>query len=213
MTAIDDGYGDVRHDLDAEVTLPAYERWLHKVAYVFQPPGRDEAYHDDLVQEGRVAMWRAMAAYDPSKGALPSWLTTAAKLRMADVVRRAGTWLGRPPRYGPQPVAEKASPAMSLDELLAEGGDSDSIMWMLSAADVAESLELAYHHGEIMLALNSLRPDQRRYVVLRFWGGLSDPEMVRRGHFETNPGYLWRDQRTGARGVLRARLANLASAA
>lgn len=198
--------------LSSSELLPAYERWLHATAYRISPPGRNEAYHDDLVQEGRVAMWRAMAAYDPAQGALPSWLTTAAKMRMADVVRRAGSWLGRPARYGPQPAAEKVSSPVSLDELLAVDGDSDPLMRLLSAADVAESLDLAYHHGEIMFALNSLRPDQRRYVVLRFWGGLSDPEMVRAGHFSSNPGYLWRDARTGARGVLKLRLAHLASA-
>lgn len=65
--------------------LPDYRRWLHHVANEMLPP--TSAEHDDLVQEGYIAMWRALDSFDESKGALPSWLTRAARYRMLDVRR------------------------------------------------------------------------------------------------------------------------------
>ena len=68
-----------------------YHSWLYKMARVYRSFDLND--HDDLVQEGRVAIWKALDTYDPALGALPSWLTTAAKMRMLEVVKR-GNWTG-----------------------------------------------------------------------------------------------------------------------
>lgn len=198
-------FGDHRPDL-VELDIAAYEKWLHRLAYDLLPRPR-WGEHEDLVNEGRLAMWRAMAAYDPSKGALPTWVTTAARMRMRNLLGK-GRWTGHEPMRGVVPAPH---PPASLDVLIEE--DEDFFGKVLAAADLVERVELAYHHGEILAALADLTEPQRRYVVLRFWGGLSDVEMVREGHFAANPGWLWRDHSRGARTVLRQRLAHLAGAA
>jgi len=169
---------------DETDVLASYRLWLLKMATVLLP-GRRCDWHD-LAQEGHIAMWRALRTYDPSRGALASWLTTAARMRMTDVVRR-GVYTGMPhhrgrPRHVDIPTAE-----------LEPAGVSTLI----------EGVELAYHRGEILDALGRLSPQQREYVLLRFWGGATYGELVTR--FGFNPGAIWHV----ARGRLRKQLAHL----
>lgn len=158
----DDGFGEAQ-DLTEELDLADYHKWLHYVAYQMLPA--TSALHEDLVQEGRIAMWKALATYDPSKGALPSWVTKAASMRMKDFVRR-GTPTGKPETRGSKEVEH----GPSIDAMVEEGGAEG----LFAAVDTLEGVEVSYHHGEILEALNSLSPKQREYVYLRFWGGL-DP--------------------------------------
>ena len=145
-------------------------------------------------------MWKALKTYDSEKGAMPSWLTTAAKLRMTDVLRR-DTWTGTPSQRGH--VREKpASPVDTqwdwVDELVGSSPDVlDSVLW-------------GYHQGEILRALNSLTKEQREYVFLRFWvgyGGQKGPSLKK--HFGKDVTYLWADPKTGAKVRLRELLAHL----
>jgi RNA polymerase sigma factor (sigma-70 family) len=63
--------------------LPDYRRWLYREAYAMIPA--TSADLEDLVQEGAIALWRALGTYDPDKGSLPAWLTRTARRRMLDV--------------------------------------------------------------------------------------------------------------------------------
>lgn len=131
-----------------------YEGWLHKVANEIGSP----AEHDDLVQEGRVAMWRALSSFDESRGSLPSWLTRAAEMRMKDVAWGTGQPTGHEPTRGSRPVEE----GPSLDEQ-----SEDAVQALLGY------VESAYHDGEVMQIIREhLSPRQQEYVFLRFWGGL-----------------------------------------
>lgn len=143
--------------LDANEILPKFHRWLHCLAYSMSTKCGRWREVDDLVQEGRIAMWRALATYDPLLGALATYLTNAARSRMADVVRRNGTWTGRPPRYGH------------------DKGDGVEEMW--SPVDIQSiqspvefrASDLAYHDRQIQRAINDLTPRQREYTIRRFW--------------------------------------------
>lgn len=84
----------------SDLTLEAYHGWLYTVAASMLPDGYHDAGIDDLVQEGRIAMWRSTTAYDPSKGALPSWVTRAARTRMRDVARGHCRFTGYDGRKG-----------------------------------------------------------------------------------------------------------------
>ena len=77
--------------LDPEEILPSYRLWRLKMASVYL--SRQPDLWQDLAQEGCIAQWKALDTYDPALGALPSWLTTAAKMRMLEVVKR-GNWTG-----------------------------------------------------------------------------------------------------------------------
>lgn len=62
--------------------LGAYHCWLYKVAAEFLPGGPHDTDIDDLVQEGRIAIWKAYQVYDECKGTLAPWLTNAARMRI-----------------------------------------------------------------------------------------------------------------------------------
>ena len=71
---------DPRSDPDG--VLADYHRWLYRVARSLT---RDHFEVEDLVQEGRIAMWRALQMWDGDFN-LTAWLTLAAKRRMTKVV-------------------------------------------------------------------------------------------------------------------------------
>lgn len=147
--------------VDPEV-IKDYERWLHKVANEI---GRPED-HDDLVNEGRIAMWKSLETFDPALGALASWITTAARSRMKDLAWGRGQPTGHEAVRGSRQVEE----GPSLD------GMEEQIVEALVGR-----VELAYHDGEILDVVRSLPREQQEYVFLRFWGGLDpasrSPEM------------------------------------
>lgn len=131
-----------------------YSRWLHKMANELGRP----ADHDDLVQEGRIAMWRALETYDESLGSLPAWLTGAARQRMRDIAWGKGQPFGHEAVRGEKPVDEGPSlDAMTESEI-------DGILGYV---------EEAYADGELADAISRLSLPQRQYVFLRFWAGLN----------------------------------------
>lgn len=164
--------------------LENYRKWLHW--YVRNTYSGD---WEDIAQEGWIAMWKALQTYDPTKGALPSWLTTAAKMRMSDVVRRHH-WTGTPSVKGH--VREK--PATPVDP------DWDWVDEKLERADAFAYVEMAYHHGEILSALSMLPPREKQWVVTNI--------------LEDAGRYSWRDaarrMKPSTKELLQQRLAHLA---
>lgn len=80
----------------------------------------------------------------------------------------------------------------SLDALLDEYGP----LGFLAAPEVLDDVALAYHHGEIHLAIAELPETWRAYVVGRFWYGLSDTEIRARTGFRPRPD-RWERVRAG----------------
>ena len=184
--------------MDENEILKMYKGWLHAVAMSLAPRQKDK--WQDLVQEGSIAMWKAMKTYDPGKGALPTWLTGAARMRMRDVLFR-DTWTGTPGQRGH--VREK--PATPVDT------DWDWVDELVgSSPEVLDGVLLSYHEGEILKALNALPKEQREYIFLRFWcgwGGQKGPSL--KEHFGRDVNYLWSQVGSGARDRLRESLAHL----
>lgn len=176
---ISDGYGE---------TLSAYESWLHHRAHqmiqgtTLLPSAED---HDDLVQRGLVAMWKALDSFDEAKGALPAWLTFKADGAMKDALR---------PR-------QKDRVALPLEHLPEDAEE------LLEFPDMLLGITRAYHRGEVARALDSLTPRQLEYVRLRFWEGAGTTELV--AHFGYDPSGLWNSKKNGAKIKLRAALAHL----
>lgn len=205
--SLSDGFGDQPLVESDEAIIDSYTKWLHKVANDYLPLWHER--HDDVVQEGRIAMWRALATYDATKGSLPSWLTTAAKQRMKDV----SFGRGRPTGHEEMRGSREVEVDVSLDALAEDG-----IEMMLTAHDSLSGVEIAYHAGEIAEALDSLSPAQRRYVIGRFWCGL-DPSSREPGMREfvdlvpeMRKRHLWAgsSKQVGARDRLAQRLLHLA---
>lgn len=204
---ISDGFGNYDHD-QAEEILAGYEKWLHSVARQIMPWNHPE--YEDTVQEGRIAMWRALATFDRTKGALPTWLTGAARMRMQSLQWGHGQPFGREATRGTQ----EAQATVSIEALVESDGDIGD-----ESLELEEIVFAAYHHGEIMEALRSLSDEQREYVVKRFWGGV-DPNSrapVMKDLMRESPTmkkrWLWSDPRTGARQRLQEILGHLMGAA
>jgi RNA polymerase sigma factor (sigma-70 family) len=51
-------------------------------------PGRDG--YDDVISDGMLALWRALATYDPARERLDTWLTRRVRFRMIDGLRSRG---------------------------------------------------------------------------------------------------------------------------
>jgi RNA polymerase sigma factor (sigma-70 family) len=233
---------------DVNALIADYEAWLHRRAWLMTGANS----HDDLVQEGRIAMWQAFDNFDESRGALPAWLTMKANGHMLECIQR-GHWTGKEKKQagatnagiekrrhidrfrtrfkletGVYPTTQQtaeslgmtlssvsrflSNPAVeatgtqeySLEAML----DSDlGFEYLLAAADLIDSIQLAYHRGEIVQALDRLAPAQKRYVVLRFWCGYVTSEL--KTVFGYDPSGLWNSQKNGARLKLREELAHL----
>ncbi|MGW3400768.1 sigma-70 family RNA polymerase sigma factor [Streptomyces zhihengii] len=185
---LNDGYGD---QPSIDETIADYDAWLHRRAHQMLPP--TDPHHDDLVQEGRIAMWQAVEKYDASLGALPAWLTQRATYRMKDVLARRGKWTGSPSRRQGRHAVEDV-PTTSLDALLdptLEGRGDETAGGVV--ADISDQAMAAYHRAEIAAALSVLTEPQRRYVLLRFWGDAAGPEL--KAAFGYDPKGLWKQAR------------------
>lgn len=192
-------------DTQLAQTLGDYQAWLHAQARALLPAGSPDV--EDLVQEGYIAMWRALGSYDPARGALPAWLVRKARGRMAECVTRK-RWTGQPAmRHGRNPVERPQT--VSLDAPQTE--DGATLADLLGGPDCTETVSTAYHHGEIAEALDRLTPRQREYVQARFWDGLAGRELA--AVFGYDPSALWNSPRNGARRKLAVPLAHLAELA
>jgi DNA-directed RNA polymerase specialized sigma24 family protein len=129
--------------------LKSYRPWLRTVAsrMARQYPDRWE----ELSQEGWIAIWQAS-----KKNQDALWLKVAAINKMRSVV---DYWIA-------QMRDVRKTICTSEDDPLWEGLTVD-------LGDIA----LAYHHGEISAAIDSLSPGEQKYVFLKYWGGLTDTEM------------------------------------
>lgn len=202
---LSDGYGD---ELTVDEQLAQYEAWLHAVANRILPPA--DHRHDDLVQEGRIGMWKALASYDPARGALPSYLTRGAEMQMRQAFMRGENWTGSPSRRGNHMGEVQVRHLESVEALLDDGSQHVEEAAGV-AADVAEAAMLAYHRGEVAEAVRLLPGPQRDYLRLRFVEDRSGPEIQR----ELGVGVttLWHAPRSGARDRLRAQLRHLEAVA
>lgn len=87
----------------------------------------------------------------------------------------------------------------SLDMLLDYGLDP------VDCGDALDRVLDAYHHGEVAASLDLLTEAERRYVTLRFWHGLTGPEI--RAAFGYDAHGLWRTARERLRPALEPLLA------
>jgi RNA polymerase sigma factor (sigma-70 family) len=159
--------------------LRDYLPWLRVVAGNLI--GFENPDVQDLVQEGYIAMWKAIKSFTPDKGKLDWWLKFKAANRMKTLAIR-------------RPLPDDELQDWSLD---------------IAAPDLLDQIDIAYHHGEIAAAIDRLTPQQKRYVIARFWLGLSGNEMQQLGVFTYDPSALWNSKRNGARWKLQEDLAHL----
>lgn len=130
---------------DPETVIRNFEKWLRLKAMDLTP---DRHLQQDLMQLGRIAIWKAVDTFDESKGALPSWVQLKARGAMLDSFRK------------------------QIDlPLESEAEEWDKLRTELHASD------LAAHQREIRAAIDTLSPRQQEYVHLRFFEDYREAEL------------------------------------
>lgn len=132
--------------MTAAAVLPRYDRWLRGTAAVLVGVGHP--LFDDVVNEGRIAMWRSVERHGEHAG----FMTRSARLRMISVA-------GGEKAFGGRKVAVRdVRPVTSVEAIADAGGRVPEP----PVRDVADAGAWACHRGEIEGALARLSPAEQR---------------------------------------------------
>lgn len=141
-----------------------YERTSAHLFAVVLRIQRDRAQAEDLLQEIYVNVWRSAASFDTSRSQPLTWLTSVARNRAIDSLRRVQT----------QPMLLSAT--RDEDD---EGEGPDAIE--RHADEGPGPLDLLQRAGDaraLQRCMDGLAPAQRQSVALAFFDGLSHAEVA-----------------------------------
>jgi RNA polymerase sigma factor (sigma-70 family) len=130
---------------------------------------RDRAQAEDIVQEVFVNVWRAAGSFDAAQSQPLTWLTSIARNRAIDGLRRRQT----------QPHIQ----AVATNELLHDDEETD--VYDSVADDAAGPLELLGRAADaraLALCMQGLSAQQRQSVALAFYDGFSHAEVANALH-------------------------------
>ncbi len=138
-----------RDERAIEELVRRYDAPLFSFAY--RLVGRDD-FAQDVVQEVFLTLWRDAIRYDPTRGAVSSWLLTMTRYKAIDLVRR---------ETGPRRRTVDADLSLERSEM-----------------DVHEEAWLNARRARVRAALDELTEAQREAVTLAFFDGLTHPEVA-----------------------------------
>ncbi len=142
-----------------------YERTSAHLFAVVLRINRDRAQAEDILQEVYVNVWRSAQGFDAAQSQPLTWLTSIARNRAIDSLRRAQT------QPQTQSVHASTDPDDDTDMLDQIADDSAGPLDLLSRASDARALR------QCMQALSA---SQRQSVALAFFDGLSHAEVAER---------------------------------
>jgi RNA polymerase sigma-70 factor (ECF subfamily) len=127
---------------------------------------RDRALAEDLLQDVYVSVWKAAGSFDAAQSQPLTWMTSIARHRAIDSLRRAHA----------QPPTVSASGAGRDD------GEDDGPEWVDLQPDLAAGplalLESASESRALSHCMQDLSAQQRQSVALAFYDGLSHAEVA-----------------------------------
>jgi RNA polymerase sigma-70 factor (ECF subfamily) len=142
-----------------------YERTSSHLFAVVLRINRDRAQAEDILQEVYVNVWRAASSFDAAQSQPLTWLTSIARNRAIDSLRRGQT----------QPQLRTVSPSL-------DGRESeDDAVYDTVADDAPGPLELLSRAAEaraLETCMEKLGSLQRQSVALAFYQGLSHAEVA-----------------------------------
>ncbi|HEV8672374.1 MAG TPA: sigma-70 family RNA polymerase sigma factor [Candidatus Limnocylindria bacterium] len=143
-----------RGDVAAFATL--YDRYAHRIyAWAAHVVGSAEA--EDVVQDVFVRLWDKAAQFDAARGRFGWWFTAIVRHHLVALLRR-------------RTLQQRIDAAEEIDRVLAEAADRGA-----GPDEVAWSHELT---ELVQRALATLPPEQRRVLVLAYFGGLSQSQIA-----------------------------------
>lgn len=177
-------------DLDNEVELLLYFRpWLRLVVMRF--PQMMPSRNEDLAQEGWIAIWRSIQvlkdkAIEDRPDDIELWLKRCAVNRMTNVVN---SWKAQ----------SRDVYNTTFVDFNTEWDDGASWAAHLALTTDLGDVEVAYHHGEILKAVNRLPRSQRQYVIRKFWYCWAPTSL---DLYFTNSRKTWKDAKSALAGEL-----------
>lgn len=125
----------------------------------------DRAQAEDLLQDIFVNIWRAAQGFDAARSQPMTWLTSIARNRAIDSLRRRKT------------EVSTVSTHRAAD---GEGDDIDLLTSVPSAdAGPLELLQQAAQSRELDVCIGELSPEQQQCLALAYYQGLSHAEVAR----------------------------------
>lgn len=118
---------------------------------------------DDVMSDVYIQVWYSASRYDAGRGGVIAWLTTIARSRAIDRLRREA----------------RHRSALDLDEVHGDGCDATVTSARVDER-AAEDLDRAHSFVVVNQALQSLTPVQRELVALAFYDDLSHVEIAQR---------------------------------
>lgn len=138
-----------------------YERTSTHLFAVILRINRDRGQAEDVLQEVYVNVWRAAQTFDAAQSQPLTWMTSIARNRAIDGLRRAQA----------QPQFLQSNPT--------DDEDSDVYDHMADpSAGPLEMLSLASDARELSHCMASLNAQQRQSVALAFYDGLTHAEVA-----------------------------------
>ena len=128
-----------------------FDRYAQLI-YVFAGHMLGTADADEIVQEVFLRFWKSASQFDRTRGSFRGWFMAIARHQILNELRRRSQeqrWLA----------------ADQIDSLLAEAADP--------SVDVEEAAWLRERQDVVLRALEELPDEQRRALVLAYFGGLS----------------------------------------
>jgi len=138
-----------------------YDRTSAHLYAVVLRINRDRAQAEDVLQEVYVNVWRAAQSFDAAQSQPLTWLTSIARNRAIDSLRRASSQ--------PQFQTSHASDEEDTDVYDALADDAPGPLDLLSRASDARALQHC---------MGELGAPQRQSVALAFFDGLSHAEVA-----------------------------------
>jgi RNA polymerase sigma factor (sigma-70 family) len=142
-----------------------YERTSPHLLAVVLRINRDRAQAEDILQEVYVNVWRAASSFDAAQSQPLTWLTSIARNRAIDSLRRGQT----------QPQLRTVSPSI-------DGRDTEDDDVYDNVADNApgplDLLSRAAEARSLAACMEKLTALQRQSVALAFYQGLSHAEVA-----------------------------------
>lgn len=132
-----------------------YDRYARPI-YVLAVMALDRAEAEEIVQEVFLRLWRKADQFRPERGPFGAWFMTIARHQVWDVLRH----LHREPSLA----------AEVIDQLLMESA--------ISAGNVEEEAWSREVGEAVLHALQRLPTEQRRALVLAYFGGLSQSSIA-----------------------------------
>lgn len=141
-----------------------YDRWAAMVHALVMRVLDDADEAEEVVEETFWQAWRQAERYEPSRGAVSTWLVTMARSRALDRLRAA--------RRSREDAWSRLGDGEAEDRAPRAGQDV--------AADPQQAAEAAERRTRVMTALDALPAEQRDTITLAYFGGLSQSEIAER---------------------------------